>query len=70
MIWLHILLVPLIVLPLLRLLRKKLYRDAVVFGITSMMGYGLWLGIVNYRPFFITIFIAKIIERLTPFLTW
>lgn len=43
MLTLHILLVPLIGLPMLGLLRKKLYRDAAVFGAVSMIGtdYGL-----------------------------
>jgi hypothetical protein len=62
MLMLHILLVPLIGFPVLGLLRRKLYRDAAVFGAVSMMGYGLWVCIVNHRPFIITIFIEKMIE--------
>lgn len=63
MLLLHVLLVPLVGLPLLGLLRKKLYRDAAVFGSVSMLGYGLWLSIVNHRPFIITIFIEHEIGK-------
>ncbi|MEK5233399.1 hypothetical protein MHB42_16965 [Lysinibacillus sp. FSL K6-0232] len=64
MLMLHILLAPLIGLPMLGLLRKRLYRDAAVFGAVSVIGYGLWICIVNHRPFIITIFIERMIEML------
>jgi hypothetical protein len=67
MLALHILLVPLIGIPLLGLLRRKLYRDAAVFGAVSMFGYVLWFFIVNHRPFIITIFLERVIGMINPF---
>jgi hypothetical protein len=64
MLLLHILLVPLIGIPLFGLLRRKLYRDAAVFGVVSMMGYGLWFCIVNQRPLIITILMERFIKML------
>ncbi|UFJ43267.1 hypothetical protein LOK74_09330 [Brevibacillus humidisoli] len=69
MLMLHILLAPLIGIPVLGLLRKKLYRDAAVFGAVSVIGYGLWVCVVNQRPFIITIFIARMIEMLKSITT-
>jgi hypothetical protein len=62
MIILNILLVPLIGFSLWRLLRKKLYLDAAIFGAVSMAGYGLWVCVANHRPFIITLFIERMIE--------
>jgi hypothetical protein len=67
MLLLHVLLAPLIGLPLLALLRKKRYRDAAVFGAVSAAGYGLWFGAAVHRPIIITIMIGKIFESLNPF---
>jgi hypothetical protein len=64
MLTLHIWFVPLIGVVLFRLLQKKHIRDAVVFLAVSSVGYGLWLCIVNQRPFIITIFLASIIEAI------
>ena len=64
MLLLHSVLVPLIGIPLIGLLRRKLYRDAAVFGVVSMMGYGLWVGIATDRPLIITILIERIIKML------
>ena len=67
MLLLHVLLVSLIGWTLLKLLRKKMYRDAAVFGAVSAAGYGLWFGVAIHRPIIITIMIGKIIETLNPF---
>ncbi len=60
----HVWFVPLIGFIAIRLLWKKHIKDAAVFFVLSLLGYGLWLGIVNHRPFIITIFVAKIIESI------
>lgn len=62
MLLLHILLMPLIVLPVLGLLRRKFYRDAAIYGVLAMAGYGLWWSVVNHRPLIITIFLEKIMK--------
>jgi hypothetical protein len=64
MLILHLVLVPLIVLPLVALLRRKLYRDAAVFGAVSLAGYGLWFCVANHRPFVITVFMEKLFEMV------
>lgn len=58
---LHILLLPLIIVPVVWMLRKRLFRDAVLFAAVSVMGYLLWLRIVNHRPFIISLFIEKLL---------
>ena len=48
----HLVLVPLIVLPVFGLLRKRHYRD----------GYGLWYCVANNKPFIVTIFMEKVMR--------
>ena len=67
MLILHILLVPLIGFPLLGLLRRKLYRDAAIFGAVSIFGYVLWVFAANNRPLIITIFLERVIGMINPF---
>ncbi|WP_062496993.1 hypothetical protein [Paenibacillus sp. 32O-W] len=60
----HLWFVPLFGAVLFYVLRKKQIRDAFVFVAVSLMGYGLWLCIVNQRPFIISLFIASIINAV------
>ena len=64
MLLLHLWFIPLVLLTLLRLLGNQQYRDAVLFLFPTLIGYGLWIGIANHRPFIITVFIARIIETV------
>jgi hypothetical protein len=61
----HVWFVPLVVLVAIWLLWKKHRKDVVIFLVLSLAAYGLWLGIVNHRPFIITVFLAKIFNSLT-----
>jgi hypothetical protein len=58
---LHLVLVPLVGIPLWRLLSRKLYRDAALFAAVSLAGYGLWLGIADHRPIILTRWFERII---------
>jgi hypothetical protein len=58
----HLVLVPLIVLPVFGLLRKRHYRDAVIYAAVSLPGYGLWYCVANHKPFIITLFMEKVIR--------
>ncbi|OUM88548.1 MAG: hypothetical protein BAA01_05495 [Bacillus thermozeamaize] len=60
----HAWFVPLVVWVLIWLFWKKHRRDAVLFFVLSLAAYGVWLGIVNQRPFIITIFLAKVFDSL------
>lgn len=60
----HLWFVPMIGAVVLWLLWKKHIRDATLFFALSLVGYGLWINIVNHRPFIITLFIAKIIDAI------
>ena len=64
MLILHIVLVPLIGLPLWVLLRKKLYRDAAVFAAVSLAGYGLWFRLISHRPLIITVMVERIVNMV------
>lgn len=60
----HVWFVPLVVLVVMWQLWKNHRRDAVLFFVLSLAAYGVWLGIVNQRPFIITVFLAKIFDGL------
>ena len=62
MVLMHVLLAPLMIVPFVWLLRKKYYLDAAIFAVVASAGYVLWLGIANYRPFVITVFIEKLFK--------
>lgn len=64
MLILHIVLVPLIGLPLWGLFRKKLYRDAAVFAAVSLAGYVLWFRLISNRPLIITVTVERIVKLL------
>lgn len=60
----HVWFVPLIVFTLVWLLRKRQYRDAVLFLFPTLLGYVLWIGVLNRRPFIITIWLGHILEAV------
>lgn len=68
--WLmNLVLVPLIVGPAVLLVRKRLYRDAVLFGAVSLAGYVLWYCIAAGRPVTLSAVIARVIDGMMALFT-